>query len=108
MPAKKLALTVTAKLKDGSTQSLDFELVTLTGDEVDLHGRRITSMLRSVGGDVEIVQYAINKSANASKRWTAQIDNGKTKFMVSGAYKTQKATLPDVRFYMRAYQGRLK
>lgn len=102
MPTKP-ALTITAKLKDDSEQSLDFERVKLTGAEVDLCGRPIISMLRSIGGDVEIIQVA-----GSSKHWRAQIDNGKTKFMVSSAVKTQRAILPDVRFYMRAYQGRLK
>lgn len=102
------ALTITAKMKDGSDQALDLERVALTGDETDLHGRRITSLLRSPGGDVEIVQYATHRGRNAAKRWTAQIvriDRGGM-FMVSSAVKTRRAILPDVRFYMSAHHSK--
>ena len=101
--------TVIAKLKSNAKQAIDFERVKLVGDEVDLHGRRITSMLRSVGGDIEIIQYAINSGPRSAKRWTAQIARADgTKFMVSSSVKTRKEVMPDVRFYMRAYQGRLR
>lgn len=108
MAAKKPALTLTRKLKDGTEQSIEFFRVKLTGDEVDLCGQPIISMLRSAGGDIEIVHVEYSGRGGFGRHWRAQINNGKTVFQTGSAVKTQRAVLPDIAFYMRAYNGRLR
>lgn len=98
-------MKISVKLKSGEAQTLTLKRVEVEPGLVDGVGRPILALWVSEGGDVEVFQF---RSISGAPRWTSRINNGKCWVNMSSAYKRRSEVGADVRFYMRAYKGRLR